>query len=68
MSKKKRFVIPRNNKKSTIPPPVALAPGPVQLNAENAPLWTCKFMEEIRNELRILNASIKDIVKNVGTE
>lgn len=63
MSKKKRFTLPGNNrKKPTTPPPVAPAPGPIALTAENAPLWTAKFMEEIRNEFRILNGQLKELI------
>ena len=65
--KKKRFTLPGTNKKTVAPSPVkpTPAPGPVTLTTENAPLWTCKFLEEIRNELRVMNKYLEKATANV---
>ena len=65
--KKKRFVLPGNNRKTATPPP-STKPAPIQLTAENSPLWIAKFLEEIRNELRVLNGHFAKALENVGTE
>jgi len=63
-TQKKHFRLPGNNRKIATPPP----PAPIQLTLANASLWQAKFMEEIRNEFRILNAQIKEALANAGTE
>lgn len=50
----KRFKLPGNNRNPNPTPPVT-RPGVVTLDAQNAPLWQAKFMEEIRDELRKMN-------------
>ena len=52
----------RDAKAAVLPAPNV--PKRIELTQDNAPLFAAKFLEEIRDEFKKLNANLQDIIAN----